>query len=122
MTKPTNIPSIPSIPKIERFLGRKAQTWKGECGLLAEVVQKMMGKKAKATIHDGRYFGPVRKGTIFDVEFGDIHKQTGFMLHTWCECDGWIIDPTRWVFDGRKPYVFVAKRDKRLSKQYKYGQ
>lgn len=99
------------------------EAWKGHCGDLARTVSAMMGG-CGCTV-EGKYYGPIALDSFFDRDFrsnADVarssKKRPNFYIHSWIEDRGFIIDPTRWVFEAAEPYVFVADRFSKAHEHY----
>lgn len=76
--------------------------WAGRCYEIACAMLEF--EMLEGTPRYGHWLGPVALGTLFDRSDPDapIH-------HGWIELpDGRICDPTRWVFEADKPYIFVG--------------
>lgn len=80
------------------------EQWAGSCYAVAcAFVQTGL----KGTPRYGHWTGPVSRHCQIDrwVEQSIIH-------HGWVEMpDGIIVDPTRWVFEAAKPYIYVGEND-----------
>ncbi|MCK9542643.1 MAG: hypothetical protein M0R03_11510 [Novosphingobium sp.] len=74
--------------------------WPGNCHFIAnQFLQKGI---VKGKLRYGHFLGDVKEGTMF-------YKGVPFVRHGWIELeDGRICDPTRWVFEGVEPYVYVG--------------
>lgn len=95
-------PRIPTIDECVRALDWSTEKWRGQCyGVaLALIESKLVSGRAVY----GHYYGPIsptskpfgsRAGTSFPAHHGWIVTE-----------DGHIIDPTRWVFEDRAPYIY----------------
>jgi hypothetical protein len=90
---------LPSIAEVEKAIGLKANRWVNRCH---EISCKML--KAKLVVgvdRYGHYYGPVSKK----------HPRHGwpFQRHGWIETpDKQVIDPTRWCFQMREPYLYFG--------------
>lgn len=81
-----------------------AEEWKGACFAIA--TQFVEQKIVQGIAIYGHWTGPIAKGTMFDRGW------SGFCRHGWVLLpDGRIVDPTRWVFEGCEPYVYVGPAD-----------
>lgn len=90
---------IPSIEQIEERFG-PTSTWEGRCAEVAACVEKMIMTSKRVR---GHYLG-----TITGKRWQNRPTQ-----HEWLELDdGSVIDPTRWSFEGKKPYVFYGRPPK----------
>jgi hypothetical protein len=82
--------------------------WPGNCYAvaMAMVVAGIHAGKARY----GVYNGPIHPKSMF----GD----KPFARHGWIECDDCIVDPTRYVFENRQPYIAVVDIDNEI---YDFG-
>lgn len=99
--------SAPQIGEIEQAIGAPATGWHGRCfeiaskvlesGALHEVQQRV----GKLHAVYGQYCGFVAPGSYFDgkpvIQHGWIENETGL-----------VIDPTRFVFAGDDPYIWIG--------------
>lgn len=90
---------VPSLAAAEKKLG-PARSWSGRCYEMAcKLVES--GLVEGVAVY-GHWRGPVAPGSYF----GDRHHLP-FVQHGWVLLpDGSVVDPTRWSFDGSKPYIF----------------
>ena len=92
-----------SVAQVEEALGAHADEWIGECYAVATAIVKS-GLVSNGRVRYGHWLGPVSPGTYFDhrplIQHGWIDIRQGKELI--------IIDPTRWVFEGRMPYIFIG--------------
>ena len=103
--------NIPTIKQIEKGINLPAKKWEGRCYEIASLILK--SKLVKGKLRYGHYKGEVAKNSIF---FG--RSSAGFCRHGWIELsNGMVIDPTRWCFEGKKPYLFIQRK----SKEYDVG-
>lgn len=73
--------------------------WPGQCYGISCAVLKANIVKGRAVY--GHYRGHVAPGTLFSGRT--------IIQHGWIETeDGRVVDPTRWVFEGAKPYIYEA--------------
>jgi len=73
---------------------------------------------------EGKYYGTIKAGSFFDRDYrtsGDARnsKRAEFFIHSWIERDRWIIDPTRWIFEDVKPYVYMRPFTGRWDQEYR---
>lgn len=88
---------IPSIEQIEEKFKEPAASWEGRCAELAACVEKMIPGCRRVR---GHYLGLIT---------GSHWKGRPYAQHEWLELeDGTVVDPTRWSFEGKDPYVFVG--------------
>ncbi len=85
--------------RIAERIGVELSDWPGKCYAVA--CQMLKAKVVKGRPAYGNYHGPVVASSMF---FGKT-----VVRHGWIErADGMIVDPTRWVFEGVEPYIFVG--------------
>jgi len=91
------------LESIETAIGVPAKAWAGRCYEIA--CRAVRAKAVDGSPRYGHWLGPVAKGIRFDNSYP-------FQRHGWIEKgDGAIVDPTRWVFEGAQPYVYVGRND-----------
>lgn len=92
-----------TVPEVEEAIGVKARQWAGECYAVSMMI--LNSGLVNGLDRYGHWLGPVRKGTMF---YG-----RPIVQHGWIEVeeDGktLIVDATRWVFERRKPYIFIGE-------------
>jgi len=98
MMKPEDL----TIEELERALDMSADQWHGKCTLIAHYACKLVGG------HEiyGSYLGPVHK----DGYWGNrrmLPNNHGWVLLD----DGRVLDPTRWSFEHKDPYIYIGKND-----------
>lgn len=77
--------------------------WEGHCSEVAKAVVDFL-PAGEASMVRGLWVGPVAEGTMFSGR-----PVSG---HSWVKIsDGRVVDPTRWVFEGQAPYVYVGPQD-----------
>jgi len=91
-------PRVPTVAEIEAAIGIKAKDWNGRC---YEIATKL---------HDsGLVKGQVRYGLYWGRISRNSEKFAGRTIthHGWIERpDRTVVDPTRWAFEGARPYVW----------------
>lgn len=87
-------------------LGIPLESWRGQCfGIATALVEK--GLVPGHAVY-GHYLGRVSPQS---VPFGS-RRQVPFQAHGWVVLpDGRILDPTRWVFEAKSPYLFIGPYD-----------
>ena len=92
-----------TIAHVEKTLKWKPRIWIGSCyGVASGIVDKKL-VRGKAIY--GHYRGPISKDSYWKDR-----RKLGFVHHGWIELpDGRILDPTRWVFENRKPYIYLGE-------------
>lgn len=78
-----------------------AKTWEGRC---SEIAAAAIRAGVEGELIRGMWTGPVAEGNVFSGR--------PITQHTWVLLkDGKIFDPTRWVFEGKKPYLYIGPSD-----------
>lgn len=90
-----------TIADVEKAVGMPASKWHGQCFFIAsQIVDKNLVKGRAAY---GHYRGPVSKEGYWKDRVGQ-----GFQRHGWVELpDQTILDPTRWSFENKPPYIYL---------------
>ena len=93
---------LPSVWQIGWQLRLPQRKWPGRCyEICCKILECHM---LEGVARYGHYLGPVKEGTMFYDRL--------VVQHGWIEMkDGRIFDPTRWVFEGVEPYVYVNKNN-----------
>lgn len=94
--------ALPTIKEIEELIGDPADQWAGRC---YEIVCRVL--KADLVIGEdifGAWVGPIHPKSFFA---GRPFTQHGWILTP----NDHIVDPTRFVFEARAPYVFAGLRE-----------
>lgn len=81
------------------------EQWAGKCFEMACCLVKH--KLVEGIAVYGHWRGPIAKGSMFD-------KGMPFAQHGWVKRESVryrIVDPTRWVFEGKNPYIYVGPCD-----------
>lgn len=89
-----------TVEDLEDLLDEDAMEWEGQCYRLAHAASKLV----KGRPVYGHYTGPVN-------EWGYWGDRAGlpFQQHGWVQLpDGRVLDPTRWLFEGADPYVYIG--------------
>lgn len=75
--------------------------WPGQCFAIAS--QLVKAYRLKGTAVYGMFVGKIDLKSHFG------HRQHGLTQHGWIRMkSGVLVDPTRWVFEAVKPYIFVT--------------
>lgn len=92
------------IKKVEKTIGISVEKWRGNCHGIASLLLQhglVIGK-----LRYGHWVGPVSKDSMFGK------YPNGLVRHGWIELlDGTIVDPTRFEFEQKEPYIYVGKND-----------
>lgn len=88
------------VNAIAKAIGEPALAWKSRCYEISGMILK--AKIVKGTLCYGTYYGRIAKGSLFA---GKPFARHGWILD---EDEGYIIDPTRWVFENTDPYIYVG--------------
>lgn len=92
-----------TVVQVEEAFGARADKWIGECYAVATAIVES-GLVPNGCTRYGHWLGPVSLGTYFGhrpiIQHGwiDVHQNRKLT----------IIDPTRWVFEGVVPYIFIG--------------
>lgn len=106
-------PHLPTIAEIVAAIDIPVEDWPGNCYAIVMAI-KQAGLIPGVKSRYGHWAGRVAPGTMF---FGKAHPR-----HGWLICpNGTILDPTRWVFEGRAPYVAVVLPGSPHAKHYDVG-
>lgn len=90
-----------TLRQLEAATGLKAKDWAGSCYAIACAAAKLI---SGAVAIYGHWTGPTVSGSIFA---GRLVVQHGWVLLR----DGRVLDPTRWEFEQRKPYIYCGPSD-----------
>jgi hypothetical protein len=79
----------------------ETKEWVGNCHCVA--TRLVETRLVPGNVRYGFYYGPVSGKSYFS-------STAPFHRHGWIELpDGlFVVDPTRWVFEARKPYIFMG--------------
>lgn len=111
---------IPPIKVIVRMINTPdidVNRWKGNCYYVASQIVKEDVLTAECRAVYGHYLGPIASDSYFRS-----HKGMPFVQHGWIELpNGDIIDPTRWVFENKEPYIAFIEKDNDVIEEYDEG-
>lgn len=102
---PKRATRVPTLAQCEAAVGEPASAWVSRCYEIAS-------KICDAGIVDGspvygHWVGPIAPGSHF-ARFSDYP----FVRHGWVlQHNDRVCDPTRWVFEGAEPYIYVGEPD-----------
>ena len=98
---------LPTIEELLAIIGQPIELWEGNCSMVAARLAKHLGVKTAR----GHYCGPVSPSGYWGTRMGG-----GFIQHSWVvmpdargvyhENTETIVDPTRWSFEAKKPYIW----------------
>jgi hypothetical protein len=91
---------IITAERVAQKLHWPVEKWPGNCYAVAlAMLEKGI---AKGEPRYGHWLGPVEPGTMF-------YEKGRVVRHGWIETHNkHVIDPTRWVFEGKEPYIYQA--------------
>ncbi len=94
---------LPSLARVEKVLGEPAKKWAGRCYEIACAC--VAAKLVPGVAVYGHFLGKVAPKSYFGER-----AHLPFVQHGWVLLpDGRIWDPTRWSFEGPKPYIHVGE-------------
>lgn len=109
---------IPPINVIANFICMSdLNRWKGNCYCVASkiVKERIIDDDCRAVY--GHYLGPVSSKSFFSDR-----KGMPFISHGWIVLsNGDIVDPTRWVFEAKQPYIALIDRMDNVAEEYDEG-
>jgi len=111
---------IPPISVILRMIDTpdlNINRWKGNCYCIASKIvdEGIINDSCRAVY--GHYLGPVSSKSYFANS-----RNMPFICHGWISLsNGDIIDPTRWVFEAKEPYMAFIDRDDDVAEEYDEG-
>jgi hypothetical protein len=102
MTAMSDRITLPSIKEAEKAIGLKTKAWAGQCyGIACLFVEK---KLVPGLAVYGHWLGLVHANSPFATR-----GASPFQRHGWVKLvNGDVFDPTRWVFEAAKPYLFCG--------------
>lgn len=87
---------------IAKKINIPTKEWEGNCHGISMLITEL--GIVKGRVERGHWLGKVNKGSIF------FNKP--LIPHSWIRAEsGEIIDPTRWCFECKDPYIFVSKKN-----------
>jgi hypothetical protein len=112
--------TIPPIDVIVRMIDTPkldVNNWKGNCYHVACQIVKQDVLMTECRAVYGHYLGPISPDGYFKARIG-----MPFVQHGWVEFpNGDIIDPTRWVFEAKQPYIALIEHDNVVLEEYDEG-
>jgi hypothetical protein len=92
---------LTGIKEIERRIKWPTARWDGNCYAVAVAIFKAKLVPAKSHVRYGVWHGPIASTSSF--------AGRPFTHHGWIELpDGQIYDPTRFVFEAQRPYIWIG--------------
>lgn len=90
-----------ALQQLEEHIGTPAEEWAGACyGIACKAAELVDGARPVY----GHFLGAVHPKSVFAAA-----SRAGFVQHGWVVLpDGKVIDPTRWVFECKKPYIYIG--------------
>lgn len=99
---PTKRPEQLTVDEVADAINIPVAQWAGNCYAIATAI--VAAKLVEGRAVYGHYRGDVRPGTLF--------AGRPIVTHGWIVLDeesGKVLDPTRWVFEGVAPYLFIGE-------------
>lgn len=94
---------LPTLEQCEKAIGEKAPAWVARCYEISCAIVK--AKLVDGVAVYGHWTGPVHSNSHFANRRG-----LPFVAHGWIRLkDDRVLDPTRWVFEHVKPYLYVGE-------------
>lgn len=92
-------------------IGVPLADWPGNCYVISRAV--LDRALVSGVARGGQWVGRIAPGSYFHHKLTDGGRRLAVMprgiRHGWVELDdGRVLDPTRWVFEGASPYVYVG--------------
>jgi hypothetical protein len=98
------IPEKLTVEEVQKAIKIPAKKWHGRCYEIACAIVSAKLVKGRAVY--GHYLGPVAKTGYWAERRGQ-----GFQRHGWILLsDGRVLDPTRWSFEDKEPYLALVER------------
>lgn len=96
---------LPTLDECEKSIGVPTKNWVGNCHAIARaIVEAGLVQNFDGAAVYGYWGGPVHP----DSHSADRAHQP-FIRHGWILLEGGrILDPTRWCFDAKEPYLFIG--------------
>jgi len=100
----------PTIRQLKLITGYSVKDWPGACGMICHRI--LDSEIVYGTFVKGVWSGITNYTPESLFWLDDEYLQMAHPRHCWIETiDGNILDATRWVFEGVKPYVYYGKND-----------
>jgi len=98
---------VPPIAAVVKLIGTPTKDWEGNCFGIASQLAPHVGGVAVY----GHYLGPVAKKGYWAEHAGQMFQRHGWIVVPDGTDNETIIDPTRWSFEAKKPYIWTGKND-----------
>lgn len=91
---------VTDVNAVSVAIGIPKDEWKGNCHTISyQILDKGL---VEGHLERGHYYGIIAKGSLFD-------RGCPIVPHSWIRlADGSIYDPTRFAFEGNRPYIFIS--------------
>lgn len=94
--------TAPDVEETVRRIGTPVESWPGNCHGIADLL--LRHGVVAGRLDYGHWIGPVHPESIF--------ANRSIAPHGWVDMgDGIVCDPTRWVFEGLKPYIYLGTNE-----------
>ncbi len=91
-----------TLLECEQAIGEPAETWEARCHEIASKL--VIAKLVDGVAVYGHFRGRIARASRFYRSSGG-----GFVQHGWIAlADGRVLDPTRWTFEGKDPYLYLG--------------
>jgi hypothetical protein len=95
---------IPTVEQVVEAIGVPLENWEGNCYGIASLLAESGLVKGRPVY--GHFLGKVSE----ESEMWSARSRHPFVQHGWVELeDGRIVDPTRWSFEAKEPYIWVGE-------------
>jgi hypothetical protein len=94
-----------TIAEVERAIGLKTSEWHGNCYSIACSILRAGLVEGRPAY--GHYLGPVASTGYWASRRGSKFQRHGWIVLN----DGRILDPTRWSFEDKKPYLAIVEEN-----------
>src|SRR5262245_61976041 len=101
-----------NVYKIAEAINTALSDWPGSCHRICKRMLEAELLPEGAKLVSGRWLGTKFYGKYRDEILAWSEDGVSSRRHTWIElADGTVVDPTRYVFEGAKPYIYVGVKD-----------